>query len=75
MSFAPSGGSTPPGDRESIMTLEPFVIDRHDQFPQDTGAFSRVLRDASVAVKIINHNIRRVGILDVMGEPGTVNVQ
>lgn len=57
------------------MTLEQFIIDRHEQFPQATGAFARLLRDVSVAAKIINHNIRRAGILDVVGETGTVNVQ
>jgi len=57
------------------MTLEQFIIDQRESFPQATGAFSRLLRDVSVAAKIINHNIRRAGILDVMGETGRVNVQ
>jgi len=64
-----------PGQLESVMTLEQFIIDRREQFPHATGAFSRLLRDVSVAAKIINHNIRRAGILDVMGETGSVNVQ
>lgn len=75
MSYAPTEGSPPPGELESIMTLEQFIIDKHEQFPHATGAFSRLLRDLSVAAKLINHNIRRAGILDVMGETGTVNVQ
>lgn len=57
------------------MTLEQFIIDQREQFPHATGAFSRLLRDVSVAAKLINHNIRRGGILDVLGETGTVNVQ
>jgi fructose-1,6-bisphosphatase I len=57
------------------MTLEQFIIDQHEKFPHATGAFSRLLRDVSVAAKLINHNIRRAGILDVLGETGTVNVQ
>jgi len=60
---------------ESVMTLEQFIIDRREHFPHATGAFSRLLRDVSVAAKIINHNIRRAGILDVLGESGVVNVQ
>lgn len=75
MSYAPTEGSPPPGELESIMTLEQFIIDKHEQFPHATGAFSRLLRDLSVAAKLINHNIRRAGILDVLGETGTVNVQ
>ncbi|MFB6098133.1 MAG: fructose-bisphosphatase class I, partial [Salinibacter sp.] len=71
----PPQTSTTPGDLDRVMTLEQFIIDRRDQFPHAAGAFSRLLRDVSVAAKIINHNIRRAGILDVLGETGTVNVQ
>jgi fructose-1,6-bisphosphatase I len=63
------------GELEQFMTLEQFIIDRQDQFPHSAGAFSRLLRDLSVAAKIINRNIRQAGILDVLGESGTVNVQ
>ena len=67
------------GDRlphtESLVTLEQFIIDRQQQFDHSTGAFSRLLRDLSVAAKIISSNIRRAGILDVLGETGVVNVQ
>ena len=62
-------------DRSSLMTLEQFVIDRQARFSHSSGSFSRLLRDVSVAAKIINRNIRRAGILDVLGETGTVNVQ
>ena len=63
------------GALDSFMTLEQFIIDRQDRFPHSTGAFTRLIRDISVAGKIINRNIRRAGILDVMGEVGDVNVQ
>jgi len=60
---------------EPLETLEQFIIDRENEFAHSTGAFSRLLRDLSVAAKIISSNIRRAGILDVMGETGVVNVQ
>jgi len=60
---------------EPLETLEQFIIDRQQQFAHSTGAFSRLLRDLSVAAKIISSNIRRAGILDVLGETGVVNVQ
>ena len=64
-----------PDASDSMMTLEQFILDRQEQFPHSSGAFSRLLRDVSVAAKIINHNIRRAGILDVGGETDAVNVQ
>lgn len=60
---------------DSLMTLEQFIIDQQEHFSHSTGAFSRLLRDLSVAAKIISKNIRQAGILDVMGETGAVNVQ
>jgi len=64
-----------PAATDRHMTLEQFVIDRHERFDHSTGAFARLLRDVSVAAKVINHNIRRAGLLDVRGETGAVNVQ
>jgi fructose-1,6-bisphosphatase I len=58
-----------------MMTLEQFILDRQAKRPHSTGSFSRLIRDISVAAKIINRNIRRAGLLDVVGETGTVNVQ
>ncbi len=71
----PSEPTEVPPDRLSLMTLEQFVLDRKERFSHSTGSFSRLLRDLSVAAKIISRNIRRAGILDVLGETGTVNVQ
>jgi len=64
-----------PSQTEPLETLEQFIIDRQKEFSHSTGAFSRLLRDLSVAAKIISSNIRRAGILDVLGETGVVNVQ
>jgi len=57
------------------MTLEQFIIERQEKFPHSTGAFSRLLRDLSVAAKIVNRDMRRAGIVDIYGETGEVNVQ
>lgn len=63
------------GSMDAFMTLEQFIIDQQAQFPHSTGNFTRLIRDISVAAKVINRNIRRAGILDVMGEVGDMNVQ
>lgn len=56
-------------------TLEQFIIEQQDRFPHSTGAFSRLLRDLSVAAKIVNRDIRRAGLLDIFGATGEINVQ
>lgn len=62
-------------DKSALMTLEQFIIDRQEQFPHSTGSFSRLIRDLSVAAKIVNWHMRRAGIMDVYGVTGEVNVQ
>ncbi|NNE68915.1 MAG: class 1 fructose-bisphosphatase [Rhodothermales bacterium] len=64
--------------REAIrqtLTLEQFIIDRQEDLPPSTGAFSRLIRDLSVAAKKVNSHMRRAGIVDVFGTTGDVNVQ
>ncbi|MBO6577184.1 MAG: class 1 fructose-bisphosphatase [Rhodothermales bacterium] len=57
------------------VTLEQFIIDRQEQLPHSTGAFSRLIRDLSVAAKSVNWHMRRAGLVDVFGSTGEVNVQ
>ena len=56
-------------------TLEQFIIEQQHRFPHSTGGFSRLIRDLSVAAKVVNSHIRRAGLLDVLGASGEVNVQ
>lgn len=62
-------------DPGRFMTLEQYIIDQQDRLPQSTGAFSRLLRDLSVAAKIVNRDIRRAGLLNIFGTTGEVNIQ
>ena len=58
-----------------FQTLEQFIIAQQQSFPHATGPFSRLVRDISVAAKIVNRDIRRAGLLDVFGDTGEINVQ
>jgi fructose-1,6-bisphosphatase I len=64
---APGGGS--------FKTLEQFIIERQEEVPGSTGQFSRVIRDLSIAAKIVTRDVRKAGLVDVLGESGEVNVQ
>lgn len=73
------GGHTGDGhedaEMDSFKTLEQFILERQDRFPHSTGAFSRLLRDISLAAKIVNRDMRRAGLIDVYGSTGKTNVQ
>jgi len=62
-------------DLGSFITLEQFIIERQESMPHSTGSFSRLLRDISVAAKIVNHDMRRAGLVDIYGPTGEINVQ
>lgn len=62
------------GTLDSFMTLEQFIIDHQEEHEHSTDAFSWLIRDLSIAGKIINRNIRRAGLLDVFGASGEINV-
>ncbi len=59
----------------AFKTLEQFIIEQEQALPLAAGAFSRLIRDISVAAKIINREIRKAGLVEILGEAGDVNVQ
>ncbi len=67
--------NSPTNDFSHLETLEQFIIEREESFPHSTGAFSRVIRDLSVAGKIVNRDMRRAGLVDIAGPSGEINVQ
>ena len=71
----PNGAGALHADLGDFKTLEQFVIEQEDRFPHSTGAFSRLLRDISVAAKIVNRDMRKAGLIDIYGSTGEMNVQ
>jgi fructose-1,6-bisphosphatase I len=69
------GAQRPAMDLGDFKTLEQFIIERQKGFPRSTGAFSRLLRDISVAAKIVNRDMRTAGLIDIYGSTGEINVQ
>ncbi|MCS7074026.1 MAG: class 1 fructose-bisphosphatase [Bacteroidia bacterium] len=59
-----------------IITLEQFIIDSEKRSgKQTTGDFSQLLRDIVLAAKIINREVNRAGLVDILGSTGASNVQ
>jgi fructose-1,6-bisphosphatase I len=73
----PASQGTPAMETElgEFKTLEQFIIEQEDRFPHSTGAFSRLLRDISLAAKIVNRDMRKAGLIDIYGSTGETNVQ
>ncbi|WP_026903618.1 class 1 fructose-bisphosphatase [Pedobacter glucosidilyticus] len=58
-----------------VTTLGQFIIEKQADFPYAKGELSRLLRDIGIAAKIVNREINKAGLADILGESGIVNVQ
>src|SRR4051812_532830 len=58
-----------------ILTLDEFTIQQLRDFPQATGQLSSLLRDIGLAAKRVNVEVNKAGLVDILGDYGTVNVQ
>ena len=58
-----------------ILTLDEFTIFQLRQFPSATGELSSLLRDIGLAAKRINVEVNKAGLVDILGDAGSVNVQ
>lgn len=58
-----------------VKTLGQFIIEKQADFPYAKGELSRLLRDIAIAAKIVNREINKAGLVDILGEAGTINVQ
>ncbi len=59
----------------SLITMDEFTIQETRKFPQATGELSSLLRDIGLAGKIINKQVRKAGLADLLGKHGATNVQ
>ncbi|MFP5040108.1 class 1 fructose-bisphosphatase [Parasediminibacterium sp. JCM 36343] len=58
-----------------ILTLDEFTIQQMRQFPSATGELSSLLRDIGLAAKRVNVEVNKAGLVDILGDAGSVNVQ
>jgi fructose-1,6-bisphosphatase I len=59
----------------SFTTIERFILDQEQRYPQAPGELSHLLYDIALAAKIIQAATRRAGLVDVLGAVGNTNVQ
>ncbi len=58
-----------------VTTLGQFIIEKQADFPYAKGELSRLLRDIGIAAKIVNREVNKAGLMDILGDNGTVNIQ
>jgi fructose-1,6-bisphosphatase I len=58
-----------------VLTLDEFTIQQLRNFPQATGELSSLLRDLGLAAKRVNVEVNKAGLVDILGDAGSINVQ
>lgn len=56
-------------------TLGQFIIEKQSDFPYAKGELSRLLRDIGIAGKIVNREVSKAGLVEILGETGDTNIQ
>ncbi len=60
---------------QKVTTLDTFIIEKQKDFPFATGELTGLCRDLGFAAKILHRAINKAGLIDILGETGTVNIQ
>jgi len=58
-----------------VLTLDEFTIQQLRHFPNSTGELSSLLRDIGLAAKRVNVEVNKAGLVDILGDAGSINVQ
>ena len=60
---------------EKGITLERHVKEEERKFPEARGVFTTLISQISLAAKIINAEVNKAGLVDILGLAGHTNVQ
>lgn len=57
----------------SLVTIDRHIVEEGAMHPEATGELTRLLRDLTLALRIVAHDVRRAGLNDVLGLTDDVN--
>ena len=58
-----------------IVTIERYILDQEQSHPEASGDLSGLLYDIALTGKMIAREVRKAGLVDILGQTGTVNIQ
>jgi len=56
-----------------ITTLDEFIIKSQKKYSDSTGQLTRLLRDIGIAAKIVNREVNKAGLVNILGVAGADN--
>lgn len=61
--------------KDSFQTLGEFIIENQEDFLYSTGELSRLLSAIRLASKVVNREVNKAGLANIIGVAGNTNVQ
>ncbi len=61
-------------DRQKVVTLDEFIASKQMEVPHASGELSSILRDIGLAAKIVNREVNKAGLVDILGTTGQSNL-
>jgi fructose-1,6-bisphosphatase I len=56
-------------------TLGEFIIENQTSFKYSSGELSRLINSIRLAAKVVNHEVNKAGLVDIIGAAGDTNIQ
>lgn len=56
-----------------IETLDEFILKTQGSIPDSSGSFTRLLRNIGIAAKIVNREVNKAGLVNILGVAGNTN--
>ncbi len=56
-------------------TLGEFIIENQSSFRYSSGELSRLINSIRLAAKVVNYEVNKAGLVDVLGSAGDTNIQ
>lgn len=69
-----SGSAANAKKKTEALTLEQFIIEQQARANVASGEFSGLLRDIGLAAKVINREVNKAGLVDILGITGKENI-
>ena len=60
---------------EKNQTLGEFIIENQSSFKYTSGELSRLINSIRLAAKVVNHEVNKAGLVDIIGTAGDTNIQ
>ena len=56
-------------------TLGEFIIENQASFKYSSGELSRLINSIRLAAKVVNYEVNKAGLVDILGHSGDTNAQ